>query len=187
MPVGSLSAAREIVRITVPLNDDICHQLKSGQDVLISGTIYTMRDAAHARICRLMESGEEIPFDIKGAVIYYAGASPTPPGMVIGSIGPTTSGRMDVYTPPLLDAGLKGMIGKGPRSKTVREAIKKHRAVYFGAVGGLGAFLSQKVVSSQLTTFAELGPEAIYRLEVKDFPAKVLIDSHGEDYYDTLE
>jgi len=172
--------------ITAPLSKAVCLDLTVGQDILISGTIFTARDAAHKKLYELMESGADIPFDIKGAVIYYAGASPNPPGRIIGSIGPTTSGRMDAYTPKLLAAGLKGMIGKGPRSSLVVESIKINQAVYFGAVGGIGALLSQTVRSATIVAFPELGPEAIYKLEVEKFPARVLIDHSGKDYFERI-
>jgi fumarate hydratase subunit beta len=132
---------------------------------------------------QMLESGAELPFRLKGALIFYAGASPAPPGRIIGSIGPTTSARMDPFTPALLKAGLGGMIGKGPRSPSVNRAIARHRAVYFGAVGGLGALLSLKVRRAELVAFADLGPEAVYRLELEGFPVRVLTDSRGEDYF----
>lgn len=176
----------DIIEIKAPLSDLECRELTAGQDVLISGTIYTARDAAHKRLNMLLESGEALPFDINGAVIYYAGASPTPPGRVIGSIGPTTASRMDAYTPGLIASGMKGMIGKGPRNMQVVEAIKRHGAVYFGVVGGLAALLSKKVISSEFLAFPDLGPEAVYRLEVYKFPVKVMVDSRGTVFQPNL-
>jgi fumarate hydratase subunit beta len=171
-------------KIRLPLNDRIIADLKAGESVLISGTLYTARDAAHQRMVAALKRGEKLPFDIKGQVIYYTGPSPAPPGRAVGSAGPTTSSRMDEFTPQLLVAGLKGMIGKGPRSKEVREAIKKHHAVYFAAVGGAGALLSKAVVSAEIVAYEDLGPEAILRLEVKDFPATVINDISGRDLYE---
>ncbi|HTY81420.1 MAG TPA: Fe-S-containing hydro-lyase, partial [Dehalococcoidales bacterium] len=163
-------------KIRLPLNDRVNADLKAGEQVLITGTLYTARDAAHQRLVQTLERGEKLPFDIKRQTLYYTGPSPAPPGHVIGSAGPTTSARMDEFTPRLLAAGLKGMIGKGPRSKEVRDAIKKYRAVYFAAVGGAGALLSKTIVSAEVVAYADLGPEAILRLEVKDFPATVVDD-----------
>jgi fumarate hydratase subunit beta len=171
-------------KIRLPLNDRIIADLKAGESVLLSGTLYTARDAAHQRMVKALEQGDKLPFDIKGQIIYYTGPSPATPGHIIGSAGPTTSSRMDEFTPRLLAAGLKGMIGKGPRSKEVREAMKKHRAVYFAAVGGAGALLSKTIVSAEVVAYKDLGPEAILRLEVKDFPATVINDISGRDLYE---
>jgi len=150
---------------------------------LLSGILYVARDAAHRRIVEALDRGEPLPFDIKGQTIYYTGPSPAPPGRVIGSAGPTTSARMDIYTPRLLAAGLKAMIGKGVRSREVRDAMKKHRAVYLAAVGGAGALISKSIVGSEVIAYADLGPEAVLRLEVKDFPAVVINDIYGGDLY----
>ncbi len=166
------------------MNDRTNTDLKAGESVLLSGTLYTARDAAHKRMVDALERGEKLPFDIKGQTLYYTGPSPAPPGRVIGSAGPTTSSRMDEFTPRLLAAGLKGMIGKGPRSPEVREAIKKYRAVYFAAVGGAGALLSKAIVSAEVVAYEDLGPEAVLRLEVKDFPATVINDISGRDLYE---
>jgi fumarate hydratase subunit beta len=157
--------------------------LKAGDKVLLSGIIYTARDAAHKRLIDLLNKGEELPFDIKDKVIYYAGPAPAKPGRVIGSIGPTTSYRMNAYAPRLLDNGLKAMIGKGTMSLEVKEALKKNKAVYFVAIGGAGALLSEKIISCEPIAFEDLGPEAIYKLEVKDFPVIVGIDSIGNSIY----
>ena len=171
------------IHITTPLTDEIISNLKSGDEVLISGTIYTARDAAHKKLVDSINSGENLPFDIKNAIIYYVGPSPKKPGDVIGSAGPTTSYRMDAYTPTLLDLGLKGMIGKGSRNKNVVESIKKNHAVYFAAIGGAGALISSTIKSSEVIAYEELGPEAVHKLTVEDFPAIVVLDSSGNDLY----
>ena len=171
------------IHITTPLTDEIISNLKSGDEVLISGTIYTARDAAHKKLVDSINSGESLPFDIKNAIIYYVGPSPKKPGDVIGSAGPTTSYRMDAYTPTLLDLGLKGMIGKGSRNKNVVESIKKNHAVYFAAIGGAGALISSTIKSSEVIAYEELGPEAVHKLTVEDFPAIVVLDSSGNDLY----
>lgn len=166
--------------IKTPLNDKDIKKLRVGDKVLISGTIYTARDVAHKRFIELISQGKELPFDIKGQIIYYTGPTPARPGMVIGSCGPTTAYRMDPYTPRLLEKGLKGMIGKGGRGKQVVEAIKKHKAVYFLAVGGAGALIAKTIKKADVIAFPELGPEAVLRLEVENFPAFVAIDSNGK-------
>jgi fumarate hydratase subunit beta len=171
-------------RITVPLTEEDIAALKSGDSVLLSGTLYAARDAAHKRLVEALDRGEPLPFDIRGQTVYYLGPSPAPPGKIIGSAGPTTATRMDVYTPRLIAAGLKGMIGKGVRSKAVKEAIKKYKAVYFAAVGGTGALLSKTIIKSEVIAYPHLGPEAILRLEVKDFPATVINDIYGGDLYE---
>ncbi len=171
------------MKITTPLTDDVIKSLKSGDTVTISGTIYTARDAAHKRMCEALKNGEELPFDIKNAIIYYVGPCPAKEGKIIGSCGPTTSYRMDAYTPCLLKAGLKGMIGKGSRNDEVKDAIKEYTAVYFGATGGAGALYSEHVESSEIIAYEDLGTEAIRKLTVKDFPVTVVIDSFGGDLY----
>jgi len=171
------------ISITTPLTDDAIAGLSAGDRVLLSGVIYTARDAAHARLVELLRRGEPLPIGLKGQVICYAGPSPARPGHVIGSLGPTTSGRMDAYTPALLRAGLKGMIGKGYRSREVVEAIVRHGAVYFAATGGAAALLAKKVVACEIVAYEDLGCEAIHRLEVVDFPLIVINDSHGRDFY----
>lgn len=171
------------IHITTPLTDEIISNLKSGDEVLISGTIYTARDAAHKKLVDSINSGENLPFDIKNTIIYYVGPSPKKPGDVIGSAGPTTSYRMDAYTPTLLDLGLKGMIGKGSRNKNVVESIKKNHAVYFAAIGGAGALISSTIKSSEVIAYEELGPEAVHKLTVENFPAIVVLDSSGNDLY----
>jgi len=172
-----------MIEIKTPLAKNIIENLKAGDEVLLSGTVFTARDAAHKRLSDLIREGRRVPINLKDAVIYYAGPTPPAPGRVIGSCGPTTSSRMDVFTPDLLKLGLGGMIGKGDRSKEVRRAIKKYRAVYFLATGGIGALLSTKIKTAKAILFKELGPEAVYKLEVKDFPLIVGIDPKGNDIY----
>ena len=174
----------EIKRITTPLSDETVAGLHTGDKVFISGVIYTARDTAHKRLIALLDQEKALPFDLTGQVIYYVGPTTAPSGRAIGSAGPTTSGRMDVYTPRLLGQGLRGMIGKGARSQEIREAIKRHRAVYFGATGGAGALLSQSIKKAEVIAFAELGPEAIRRLEVEDLPVVVINDIYGRDFYE---
>ena len=170
--------------VSLPLAEETIKGLRAGDNVLISGVMYAARDAAHKRMVEALEQGEPLPFDIAGQTIYYVGPSPAPPGRVIGSAGPTTSTRMDGYTPRLLAAGLKGMIGKGSRSAEVKDAMKKHKAVYLAAIGGTGALLSKSIVKSEVVDYADLGPEAILRLEVKDFPVTVINDIYGGDLYE---
>ncbi|WP_457680397.1 Fe-S-containing hydro-lyase [Thermovibrio sp.] len=172
------------IRIEAPITDDsVIENLKAGDLVLISGVIYTARDAAHKRIVEALNRGEKPPIELKGQIIYYAGPAPAKPGRPIGSVGPTTSYRMDPYAPRLLAEGLKGMIGKGTRSKEVIEAIKKYKGVYFGAVGGAAAYLARCVKSAEVVAYEDLGPEAIRRLVVEDFPAFVVNDVYGNDLY----
>jgi len=170
--------------IQTPLDDNTISGLKAGDKVEVYGVIYTARDQAHKRIVEAMEKGEPLPFELQGQIIYYAGPSPAPPGKPIGSIGPTTSARMDAYTPTLLAHGLKGMIGKGPRSAEVKTAIAKYNAVYFAATGGVAALLSSYVKKAELIAYPDLGPEAVYRLEVEGLPLIVAVDSHGGDIYE---
>lgn len=172
------------ISIKTPLTKDVIGGLKAGDEVLLSGVIFTARDAAHKRLYDILKKGKRIPINLKDAVIYYCGPTPPMARRVIGSCGPTTSSRMDAFTPDLLGQGLGGMIGKGDRSAEVVKAIKKYRSVYFLAPGGLGALLSTKVRSSKPILFKDLGPEAVYRLEVKDFPLIVGIDSKGKNVYD---
>lgn len=158
-------------------------QLRAGDRVLLSGTIYTARDAAHKRIFALLDERKELPFPMEGAVIYYAGPTPAQQGLAVGSCGPTTSGRMDPFAPRLLDLGLRGMIGKGERSPEVVDAIKRNGAVYFAAVGGAGALIAQRVEETQVIAFDELGCESVKRMEVRDLPLTVAVDSQGNDIY----
>lgn len=171
--------------INTPLTRDMVRQLTAGDVVEISGVVYAARDAAHKRFIEMLDAGKELPFDIKDQIIYYVGPCPARPGHVIGSAGPTTSGRMDAYAPRLIELGLTGMIGKGLRSGDVVEAMKVYGAVYFGAVGGAGALLSKCIISEEIAAFPELGPEALRRLVVRNFPAVVVIDSEGMDLYST--
>lgn len=172
------------VRLTTPLKDSDIGKLKIGDQVLITGTIYTARDAAHALLAELIRAGRPLPFDLKGQIIYYVGPAPARPGKPIGPAGPTTSYRMDPYTPLLLERGLKGMIGKGKRSREVIEAMKKFRAVYFAAVGGAAALLARSIRRAEVVAYPELGAEAINRLAVEDFPAIVVNDVSGGDLYE---
>ncbi|MGI6085735.1 MAG: Fe-S-containing hydro-lyase [Acetivibrionales bacterium] len=169
--------------ITTPLTDDVIAELNAGDEVLISGVLYTARDAAHKRMIALLENGRPLPFDIRGQIIYYVGPCPAPDGKVIGSAGPTTSGRMDLYAPRLIELGLKGMIGKGLRDVNVVNAIKTHGAVYFGAIGGAGALISSCIKKQDIIAFEDLGTEAIRRIEVEDLPCVVIIDRKGRDSY----
>lgn len=171
--------------IHAPLGDAEAEVLRAGDYVYISGTIYTARDAAHKRMAEALARGEELPFSLKGNIIYYMGPSPARDGRAIGSAGPTTSSRMDKYTPDFLDMGLKGMIGKGKRSEAVIDGIRKNKAVYFAAVGGAGALLSRSIKKSKVIAYDDLGTEAVRELEVEDFPAIVVIDSKGNNLYDT--
>ena len=171
--------------ITLPLTKEVTKNLKAGDNLLFTGTLYVARDAAHKRMIEQLDKGEPLPFDIKGQTIYYMGPTPAPPGRVIGSAGPTTSKRMDVYTPRLIAAGLKGMIGKGVRSPEVKEAMKKYKAVYLAAIGGAGALISKSVIKAEVIAYPDLGPEAVLKIEVKDFPATVINDIYGTDLYIT--
>ncbi len=169
------------IDIQLPLTDEIIEKLHAGDHVRLTGVIYTARDAAHKRMIEALDKGEPLPFDIRGQIIYYVGPTPARPGRVIGAAGPTTSMRLNPYTPRLLEAGLKGAIGKGGRDDTVRDAFKKSRAVYFLAVGGTGALLSKRIKSAEVVAYEDLGTEAVRRLEVDGFPAIVVNDIYGED------
>ncbi|OIO38825.1 MAG: fumarate hydratase [Candidatus Omnitrophica bacterium CG1_02_49_10] len=170
-------------KVDLPLHDKDIKALKAGDEVLLNGFVYTARDAAHLNLSKLIRKNKRLPFEINGATIYYTGPTPPRKGRAIGSCGPTTSGRMDRFTPLFLSKGLKGMIGKGRRDKAVRDAIRRYKAVYFIAVGGAGALLSEKVKSAKVIAFPELGPEAVYKLGIKDFPVIVGVDSSGRDVY----
>ncbi len=170
-------------KINTPLTVETVRSLKSGDSVLLSGTIFTGRDAAHKRLCDLLEKGEPLPVDLSDGIIYFVGPTPPKPGEVIGSAGPTTSYRMDAYSPSLIALGLRGMIGKGKRGDEVISAMREHGAVYFGAIGGAGALLGKCVKSSEIVAYEDLGAEAIRRLEVVDMPLVVIIDSEGENLY----
>jgi len=173
------------IKLNTPLTLDKVKDLKAGDQVLISGTIYTGRDAAHMRLIDALERGEDLPFDIRDQIIYYVGPAPAQPGQVIGSCGPTTSYRMDPLTPALLERGLRGMIGKGKRDDQVIEAMKAYGAVYFAAIGGAGALISSCVDQVDLVAYEDLGPEAIRRLKVTDFPCVVVIDAQGDNMYES--
>ncbi|TVR51096.1 MAG: TRZ/ATZ family protein [Spirochaetaceae bacterium] len=170
-------------QITVPDDLGVFGNLRAGEQVLLSGVILTARDAAHARLFKLIEAGEPLPVELRGQTVYYTGPTPTPEGRIIGSCGPTTAGRMDVFTPTLLRLGLRGMIGKGPRSPDVIEAIRETGSVYFYAFGGCGALYAKKVRSVETVAFEDLGPEAIYRLVIAEFPLVVAIDTHGDGIF----
>lgn len=171
-------------RLKTPLDKDQIRSLKAGDEVLLSGVVYTARDQAHLRLAQALKEGRVLPIDLKGAVIYYCGPNPAPKGKIIGSCGPTTSKRMDEFTPALLKKGLAGMIGKGSRAQEVDKSIRKHKAVYFLAYAGCGALMTEYIKSKKLTLYKELGPEAILRLEVRDFPLIVGTDSRGNSVYD---
>jgi len=175
----------EVIKINAPLTKEKAMELRAGDMVLISGSIYTGRDAAHKKLMEAIANGEQLPFDPKDQIIYYVGPTPAKPGAVIGSAGPTTSSRMDNMTVPLLERGLTGMIGKGARSEEVIDGMKRVGAVYFGAVGGAGALISTCIKSSEIVAYEELGPEAIRRIYVEDFPAVVVIDSRGGNLYES--
>lgn len=177
------TAADVIKEVTPPLSDADVESLTAGDRVRITGTLYTARDAAHGRLSPLVEGGKPLPIDVKGQIIYYTGPSPARPGDVVGSVGPTTGGRMDKFTPGLLALGLKGTIGKGGRSQPVKDALARHKGVYFGAIGGAGAVLSRFVKKLEVVAYEDLGTEAIRRLEVAGFPAIVVNDCHGGDLY----
>jgi len=172
------------LNIRSPLDDETIKNLKAGDQVFITGVIYTARDAAHKRLVEALDKGEKLPLDLSNQTIYYMGPSPARPGQVIGSAGPTTSGRMDSYAPRLMAAGLKGMIGKGNRSQAVKDAMKKYKAVYFAAIGGAGALISKSIKKAEVIAYEELGAEAIRRLEVENFPATVINDIYGGDLYE---
>ena len=175
----------EVKKITLPLTKELAKTLKAGDRVLLSGTIYTSRDAGHKRMCEALARGEELPFDPTDATIYYVGPTPAKPGQVIGSAGPTTSGRMDAYAPTLMKVGIRGMIGKGARLDEVIEAMKENFGVYFGAIGGAGALISKCIKKSEIICYDDLGAEAIRKLEVENFPVIVVIDSEGNNLYET--
>ena len=171
------------IRVTTPLSEDAVSKLRSGDKLLVSGTIYTGRDAAHKRLVDLIDKGEALPFDVKGQIIYFVGPTPARPGRPVGSAGPTTSYRMDAYSPKLIEKGLKGMIGKGARSQEVIDAMMKYKCVYTVAVGGAGALISRCIKSSEIIAYEDLGPEAIRKMEVEDMPVIVVNDTLGNDLY----
>jgi fumarate hydratase subunit beta len=182
---SSRKGVRLIKKISTPLPKEVAQELRAGDQVELSGVVYGARDAAHQRLMVLLDEGAPLPFEITNSVIYYVGPCPARPGEVTGSAGPTTSGRMDSYTPRLLDLGLRGMIGKGRRSPAVIEAMIRNKAVYFGAIGGAGALIASCIKSSRIIAFSELGPEAIRELVVENFPLTVVIDSQGNNLYES--
>jgi len=173
-----------VKKITLPLTDEVLKDLKTGDNLLLTGVIYVARDAAHKRMVEALDQGKPLPVDVKGATIYYMGPTPARPGRVIGSAGPTTSGRMDAYAPRLMAEGLKGMIGKGLRSQAVKDAMVKHKAVYLGGIGGAGALMSKSIKKAEVIAYEDLGAEALRRLEVEDFPVTVVNDIYGGDLYE---
>ena len=175
----------DAVRLEIPLKTNRLERIRIGDRILLNGFVYAARDAAHQRLVDLIQEEKPLPFDLQGQIIYYAGPTPPKPGMAIGAVGPTSSYRMDAYTPVLIEKGLKGMIGKGARSEAVKDAIQKFKAVYFAAVGGAGALISSCIVSADIVAYPELGTEAVRRLEVKDFPVIVANDIYGGDLYET--
>lgn len=184
-PQGGSAIDKSVnLHIASPLDTEIIEQLRVGTQVLISGVIYTARDAAHKRIVQSLDKGERLPFDLSGQTLYYVGPSPAKPGQIIGSAGPTTSSRMDMYTPRIIVAGIRAMIGKGGRSMAVREAIQKYKAIYFAAVGGVGALLAKSIKQVEIIAYEDLGTEAIRRLTVENFPAIVANDIYGEDLFE---
>jgi fumarate hydratase subunit beta len=170
--------------ITPPLTDDIIAGLKSGDSLLVTGTLFVARDRAHQRLCSMLESGQPLPFDASGQIIYYMGPSPAPPGRIIGSAGPTTSGRMDPFTGQMLSAGVRGFIGKGKRDTALLPLFRQYRAVYFSTYGGAGALLGTLITGAETVAFEDLGPEALLKIEVRDFPVVVINDIHGGDLYE---
>ena len=170
-------------KVDLPLTDDIIRDLRAGDKVWLSGIVYVARDAAHKRMVAALDKGESLPFDIKGQTIYFMGPTPAKPGQIIGSAGPTTSGRMDTYSPRLISAGLKGMIGKGPRSQAVKDSMREHGAVYLAAIGGAGALISRSVKKAEVIAYDDLGTEALRWLEVEGFPVAVINDIYGGDLY----
>jgi fumarate hydratase subunit beta len=172
------------MRLKLPLTAEVVEKLRAGDKVYLSGVLYTARDAAHKRLVEALDKGEKLPVDIAGQTIYYMGPAPAKPGQVIGSAGPTTSGRMDAYAPRLMAVGLKGMLGKGSRSQAVKDAMKKYKAVYFVATGGAGALIAQRIKKAEVVAYEDLGAEAIHKLEVEDLPAIVVNDAYGGDLYE---
>ena len=173
-----------VKKVQLPLTDDTLEDLKSGDNILLTGVMYVARDAAHKRMVEALDQGKPLPFDIRGQTVYFMGPSPAKPGQPIGSAGPTTSGRMDSYSPRLISEGLKGMIGKGMRSQAVKDAMKEYKAVYLAAVGGAGALISKSIKKAEVVAYEELGAEAVLRMEVEDFPATVINDIYGGDLYE---
>lgn len=185
-PAGDQGFFENLRPVAIPFEPEVLETLKAGDLVSLTGTLYTGRDQTHRRLVALLDEGKELPMDLKGQLLYYVGPSPARPGKVIGAAGPTTSYRMDAYTPLLLELGLKATLGKGSRSLPVRQAMKKYGAIYLATVGGAGALLSKSIVKSDLVAFEDAGPEALFRFEVLDFPAVVINDLEGNDYYEMV-
>src|SRR5210317_780930 len=186
-PESSQGFFENLKPVKIPFEEGVLEKLKAGDLISLSGTLYTGRDQTHRRLVALLDEGKQLPVDLKGQLLYYVGPSPAKEGQVIGAAGPTTSYRMDAYTPRLLELGLKGTLGKGSRSMVVREAMKEFGAVYFATVGGAGALLSKSIVKSELVAFEDAGPEALFRFEVENFPAVVINDLEGNDYYEMVK
>ncbi len=177
----------ETIQVKLPFEEGVLETLKAGDLVALAGTLYTGRDQTHRRLCALLDKGKELPVDLNGQLLYYVGPSPPTPGRIIGAAGPTTSYRMDPYTPRLLKLGLKATLGKGKRSRAVRAAMVHNGAIYMAAVGGAGALLSQSIKSCELVAFEDAGPEALFRMEVENFPAVVINDVNGSDFYEIIQ
>jgi fumarate hydratase subunit beta len=173
--------------VTIPFKEGVLETLKAGDLISLTGVLFTGRDQTHRRLVALLDEGKELPVDLKGQLLYYVGPTPARPGQVIGAAGPTTSYRMDAYTPRLLELGMKGTLGKGSRTMDVRQAMKKHGAIYLATVGGAGALLSKSIVKSELVAFEDAGPEALFRFEVENFPAVVINDLEGNDFYEMVK
>jgi fumarate hydratase subunit beta len=178
------SALTDLREVRIPFEEGVLETLKAGDMVGLTGYLYTGRDQTHRRLCALLDEGKELPVDLDGQLLYYVGPTPAKPGQVIGSAGPTTSYRMDGYTPRLFDLGLKATLGKGKRSQEVREAMLKHKAIYLASIAGAGALLSKSITKAEVIPFADAGPEAMFRFEVKNFPAVVINDLEGNDFYE---
>ena len=187
MPQSSQSAFNNLKPVTIPFEAGVLETLKAGDLISLTGVLFTGRDQTHRRLVALLDEGKELPVDLKGQLLYYVGPSPARPGQVIGAAGPTTSYRMDAYTPRLLELGMKGTLGKGSRTMDVRQAMKKHGAIYLATVGGAGALLSKSIVKSDLVAFEDAGPEALFRFEVENFPAVVINDLEGNDFYEMVK
>jgi len=185
-PQSSQGAFESLRPVEIPFAEDVLETLKAGDLIGLTGILFTGRDQTHRRLVALLDEGKELPVDLKGQLLYYVGPSPARPGQVIGAAGPTTSYRMDPYTPRLLELGLRATLGKGSRSMDVRQAMKKHRAVYLATVGGAGALLSKSILKSEVVAFEDAGPEALFRFEVENFPAVVINDLEGNDYYEMV-
>ena len=186
-PQSSQGAFESLRPVEIPFAEDVLETLKAGDLIGLTGILFTGRDQTHRRLVALLDEGKELPVDLKGQLLYYVGPSPAKPGQVIGAAGPTTSYRMDPYTPRLLELGLRATLGKGSRSMDVRQAMKKHRAVYLATVGGAGALLSKSILKSEVVAFEDAGPEALFRFEVENFPAVVINDLEGNDYYEMVK